>query len=154
MNTILQSKVRITQEFSFEMAHALDKYEGPCKNIHGHSYKFSITVKGTPVNDAGNSCNGMVVDFNILKNIVDTHIISKYDHSLLLNDSSDMAKRFKKELPGEKVIWTSYQPTCENILLEFVGILKQQLPGNLIFYNASLREAPGSFVEWYAEDNS
>ena len=34
-------KIRITKVFSFEMAHALINYDGPCKNIHGHSYKLS-----------------------------------------------------------------------------------------------------------------
>ena len=38
--------IRVTKSFSFEMAHALWNYDGPCKNIHGHSYKLFVTVKG------------------------------------------------------------------------------------------------------------
>ena len=40
------TKIRITREFTFEMAHALWNYDGPCRNIHGHSYKLYVTVFG------------------------------------------------------------------------------------------------------------
>ncbi|MEE1119435.1 MAG: 6-carboxytetrahydropterin synthase, partial [Bacteroidales bacterium] len=32
-------KLRLTKEFRFEMSHALDEYQGLCRNLHGHSYK-------------------------------------------------------------------------------------------------------------------
>ena len=38
--------IRLTKEFSFEMAHTLDGYDGPCREIHGHSYRLFVTVKG------------------------------------------------------------------------------------------------------------
>ena len=37
--------IRLTKEFSFEAAHALDGYDGPCREIHGHSYRLFVTVK-------------------------------------------------------------------------------------------------------------
>jgi len=40
--------IRVTKEFNFEMAHALMNYDGPCKNVHGHSYKMFVTVIGSP----------------------------------------------------------------------------------------------------------
>ncbi|MDR0941133.1 MAG: 6-carboxytetrahydropterin synthase, partial [Bacteroidales bacterium] len=39
-------KVRITKEFTFDMAHALFEYDGLCRNIHGHTYKLQVTLKG------------------------------------------------------------------------------------------------------------
>jgi 6-pyruvoyltetrahydropterin/6-carboxytetrahydropterin synthase len=53
------NKIRVSKEFHFEMAHALWNYDGPCKNIHGHSYKLIVTVIGTPLNDPNNPKNGM-----------------------------------------------------------------------------------------------
>ena len=58
--------MRITKEFKFEMAHALHGYDGLCKNIHGHSYKLFVTVKGEIKNDKGNAKDGMVLDFDVL----------------------------------------------------------------------------------------
>ena len=41
--------IRVTKEFTFEMAHALLGYDGSCKFVHGHSYGLSVTVVGNPV---------------------------------------------------------------------------------------------------------
>jgi len=78
------AKIRVTKEFNFEMAHALYNYEGPCRNIHGHSYRLFVTVKGTPIKDVKHPENGMVIDFSKLKKIVKENIINIFDHSLVL----------------------------------------------------------------------
>ncbi|HRR93738.1 MAG TPA: 6-carboxytetrahydropterin synthase, partial [Bacteroidales bacterium] len=46
--------IRLTREFTFEMAHVLEGYDGPCRNVHGHSYRLYVTVKGFPVSDSLN----------------------------------------------------------------------------------------------------
>jgi 6-pyruvoyltetrahydropterin/6-carboxytetrahydropterin synthase len=61
------SKIRITKQFSFETGHALYGYDGKCKNVHGHSYKLSVTVIGSPISDSNNVKYGMVIDFGDLK---------------------------------------------------------------------------------------
>lgn len=61
------SKIRITKQFSFETGHALYGYDGKCKNVHGHSYKLSVTVIGIPITDTNNVKYGMVIDFGDLK---------------------------------------------------------------------------------------
>ena len=48
------SVIRITKQFNFETGHALYGYDGKCRNVHGHSYKLSVTVSGTPINDNSN----------------------------------------------------------------------------------------------------
>ena len=47
----MQDNIRITKIFKFETGHALNGYDGLCKNIHGHSYKLSDTVIGKPIED-------------------------------------------------------------------------------------------------------
>ncbi len=64
------SNIRITKQFSFETGHALYGYDGKCKNVHGHSYKLSVTVIGSPITDRSNVKFGMVIDFTDLKKIV------------------------------------------------------------------------------------
>ena len=58
------SVIRVTKEFTFEAAHALYNYDGQCSNIHGHSYRLFVTVKGSPVSDINHPKNGMVMDFS------------------------------------------------------------------------------------------
>ena len=48
------SKIRITKKFTFEAGHALYGHNGKCKNIHGHSYKLSVTVLGNPIHNSNN----------------------------------------------------------------------------------------------------
>ena len=40
LNEHIMSVIRLTKEFSFEAAHMLEGYDGPCREIHGHSYKL------------------------------------------------------------------------------------------------------------------
>lgn len=62
--------IRITKIFTFETAHILYGYDGKYKNIHGHSYKLFVTLKGVPISDLNHNKNGMVLDFGDLKTIV------------------------------------------------------------------------------------
>lgn len=63
------SKIRITKQFNFETGHALYGYDGKCKNVHGHSYKLSVTVIGEPITDSNHVKFGMVIDFSDLKKL-------------------------------------------------------------------------------------
>ena len=67
------STIRITKQFNFETGHALYGYDGKCRNVHGHSYKLSVTVSGTPIDDSSHVKFGMVIDFTDLKKIVKGH---------------------------------------------------------------------------------
>ena len=142
--------IRVTKEFNFEMAHALFNYDGPCKNIHGHSYKLAITVKGKPISDTSNFKQGMVIDFSVIKEIVNKVIIDKYDHALVLNKAD--ANIFN-ELRNHKLILADYQPTCENLLMDFVRQVKVEMPQGIHLQYVKLRETSTSYAEWHSEDN-
>ena len=143
--------VRITKEFKFEMAHALHGYDGLCKNIHGHSYKLFVTVKGEIKNDKGNTKDGMVLDFDVLKNIVKPEIINKYDHSLVLNANSPHSEIDLSAF--EKVFFLPYQPTSENLVTDFALKIKSKLPQEIELYKVVLSETATSFAEWNSQDN-
>lgn len=147
------SVIRITKEFGFEAAHALSNYDGPCRSIHGHSYQLSVTLIGEPLDDPGCPKYGMVMDFSDLKQIIKKAITDRYDHSMILN-SADSAAGL--HLPGEtfsKVLLVDYQPTSENLLIDFVERIKKLLPENVKLHHIRLRETPNSFAEWFADDN-
>lgn len=143
--------IRVTKEFKFEMAHALLGHDGPCKNIHGHSYQLSVTLKGKPIEDATNPKTGMVVDFSDIKKLVNDEIISQFDHSLVLNKTA--SENLVAGLQQHKLILVDFQPTSENMLLHFVKKLKNVLPSSVMLHHLLLRETNTSYAEWYAEDN-
>ncbi|MCC7332447.1 MAG: 6-carboxytetrahydropterin synthase [Flavobacteriales bacterium] len=145
------SIVRITKQFHFEMAHALLNYDGPCKNIHGHSYQLNVTVKGVVKSGTFDSDEGMVADFGEIKKIVIEQIIDVFDHSLVLNEKAQIDTSNFSFM--NKLIRVPYQPTCENMLIHFSDLIKQKLPQNIKLYSLFLRETNTSFAEWFAEDN-
>ena len=65
----MNNNIRISKEFKFETGHALYGYDGLCKNVHGHSYKLTVTLVGTPITDSKNvkqNCgNGNYADIGI-----------------------------------------------------------------------------------------
>ena len=89
--------IRLTKEFSFEAAHALDGYDGPCREIHGHSYRLFVTVKGCPAAGEGDPKCGMVMDFGVLKRIV--NIVTVDYQPTCENMLGDFARRISRRLP-------------------------------------------------------
>jgi len=147
------ARIRVTKQFTFEMAHALWNYDGPCKNVHGHSYKLYVTVVGTPIDDKKNRKNGMVMDFGDLKKIVEEEIINRFDHAVVICRDAPHHMLKNIEQMFEKYDVMDCQPTCENLVLHFAGRLKNRLPQHLKLYRIRLDETATSFAEWYADDN-
>jgi 6-pyruvoyltetrahydropterin/6-carboxytetrahydropterin synthase len=147
------AKIRITKIYSFEMAHILQDYDGPCRNIHGHSYKLFVTVSGTPIQDENSPKKGMVMDFRDLKAIVKDHIVMRFDHALVLSNKTDpdLIESIKKHM--EKLIIVDYQPTSENLVTDFASIIRSYLPENVSLHKLRLWETATSYTEWFAEDN-
>jgi 6-pyruvoyltetrahydropterin/6-carboxytetrahydropterin synthase len=83
-------KKSVSKIFTFDSAHSLRDYNGPCKNIHGHTYKLEVKIEGEIDN------RGLIMDFHDLNRIVKEEIIVKLDH-FYLNDIFE------------------FNPTCENI---------------------------------------
>src|SRR5689334_7201218 len=95
-------RIRIDVEFYFAAAHRLPRYDGPCFRLHGHNYKFFVTIEGEV-----DPKSGMLADFGLVKKVVAESILAQVDHRNL-NDFLD-------------------NPTAENIARWFWEILEPQL---------------------------
>ena len=143
----------MTKEFKFETGHALYGYDGLCKNVHGHSYKLSVTLLGTPIADPDHVKYGMVMDFGDLKKIVKETIVTPFDHATVLNvDSPHKELADTMESRGHKIMRVQYQPTSEMMILDFAEKIKARLPEQLKLHHLILRETETSYAEWYASD--
>ncbi len=149
----MASVIRITKEFSFEMAHVLWNYDGPCRNVHGHSYRLFVTISGVPIDTQEHPKNGMVIDFTDLKSIVRKEIVNIFDHAVVVNKryANDKIELFSR-LFGNTVA-VDYQPTCENLVSDFAGRITKHFPGEIRLHSLKLYETSTSFAEWYASDN-
>ena len=147
-------KIRLTKEFNFEMAHALEGYDGACKHIHGHSYRLFVTVIGVPSSTPNDPKLGMVMDFSVLKGIVGRLVVDRYDHALILREceeKTELHEMLKSEFGKVKIV--DYQPTCENMISHFADWIKAELPINVALHHIKLHETATSYAEWYACDN-
>ena len=116
-------KVSVTKCFGFEAAHHLPDYEGACNSLHGHSSKLQVTVSGSV-----DEMSGMIVDFGVLKTVVNEQIVNRYDHQYL-NDF------FNK-------------PTAENMVQSFFRELSHKFSNmGLTLESVKLWETESSFAE-------
>ena len=148
------STIRITKQFSFETGHALYGYDGKCKNVHGHSYKLSVTVSGKPISDNTNVKFGMVIDFGDLKKIVKEEIVDKFDNATVFNKNTphlELATLLSER--DHDVILVDYQPTTEMMVIDFAEKISKRLPENISLFSIKLQETESSFAEWYASEN-
>ena len=151
---IKMSKIRITKQFTFETGHALYGYDGKCKNVHGHSYKLSVKVIGSPISDSTNVKFGMVIDFTDLKKIVKEEVVDQFDHATVFNQNTPHIELAKELISRDHhVILVDYQPTSENMVLDFADRIKKRLPIGIELFSLKLQETESSFAEWFAGDN-
>jgi len=147
------ARIRLTKAFNFEMAHVLHGHDGPCKHIHGHTYELYVTILGTPNDEKGSPKYGMIMDFKDLKNMVKETIINEFDHALVMH------REFAPEIDTshdifKRVILVDYQPTSENLVLDYANRIIEKLPQNMELHSLRLRETLTSYAEWFAEDNA
>ena len=107
----------------------------------------------TPDDDTNPKC-GMVMDFGVLKSIVNEEVVSRFDHALVLRATrrdaplrAVLAERFGN------IVTVDYQPTCENMLGDFARRISRRLPEGVELHSLRLHETATSFAEWFAEDN-
>ncbi len=132
-------EITVVKEFTFDAAHYLPNHPGKCKNLHGHTYKLQIGVKGEI-----DPKTGMVVDFGRLKELVDSIIVEKLDHHHL-NSLLDLTGPDLQNFPN-------LNPTAEQMVRWVVLILNsyflKEWEGLVALNFVRLYETPTSYAEW------
>jgi 6-pyruvoyltetrahydropterin/6-carboxytetrahydropterin synthase len=147
------SIIRVTKEFAFETAHVLWNYDGPCRNVHGHSYKLFVTLSGEPINDPENQKNGMVIDFGDLKKLVSKKVVKVFDHAVVISNMVEREKLDALNKMFDNVLLVDYQPTCENLVADIADRINPHLPDKIMLHSLRLYETATSYAEWFADDN-
>jgi 6-pyruvoyltetrahydropterin/6-carboxytetrahydropterin synthase len=73
--------VQIRKQFRFEAAHVLPYHPGKCARMHGHSYRFDVTLAGSL--EPSGPAQGMVVDFDAISAVVKPRVVDRLDHTTL-----------------------------------------------------------------------
>lgn len=106
-----------------------EKIFGTCNNpnYHGHNYNLIVKVKGEIDPETG-----YVMDMKHLKEIIDKHIVSRYDHKNLYLDVDD---------------FSDLNPSAENIAIKIWEILRQNIEMKFDL-SIELYETERNFVEY------
>jgi len=109
-----------------------EKIFGSCNNpnYHGHNYDLIVKVKGEVDPETG-----YVIDMKELKEIIDEHIVSRYDHKNLYLDVDD---------------FSDLNPSAENIAIIIWNILRNHIDKKFEL-TIELYETERNFVEYHGE---
>jgi len=110
--------IKLKTEATFDAAHSLENYEGKCANLHGHTWKVIVEIKG---NSRQVKKNGILWDFTNLKKEV-----KKFDHKLL------------NEI-------CNFNPTSENLACYLVSKFHSENPD--LKFKVRVYESPKSYAE-------
>jgi len=132
-------KVAVFRKEHFNAAHRLHNPHwddarnravfGKCNNpnYHGHNYNLEVKVVGEVDPETG-----YVIDMKILKDLIRTHVLERFDHKNLNLDTEEF-----REL----------NPTAENIAIVIWRILRKYLDSRLTL-TIRLYETERNFVEY------
>lgn len=148
----MNTRVEVTKEFQFDCAHMLAQHKGLCRNLHGHTYKMEVTVTRERLVTAGPE-EGMVMDFQVLKDIVKKLIVDVMDHATVIYSYSN--DEFENQLEhlliqhDKKMVQLPYRPTAENMAKDFIHRLNDCVELQLLHIQVTkikLYETPTSYA--------
>ncbi|MEZ4902554.1 MAG: 6-carboxytetrahydropterin synthase [Spirosomataceae bacterium] len=134
-------RVAVFRKTHFNAAHRLNnpswseeqnaRVFGKCNypNYHGHNYELIVQVTGEV-----NPDTGYVVDLKWLNDLIEQHVLEKFDHKNLNLDT----KEFK-----------NLNPSAENIAIVIYNLLREHLEATLDL-KIRLYETERNFVEYPA----
>lgn len=134
----------ITVEHETDTAHRLSCHKGKCANLHGHRYKFvvSISVQGSIESEK-------FVDFYEFKKHVRETLDLLFDHKTVLKDCQENRKIIEALVEtGSKIRLTPHEPTVEYMVAWLSGRLNMLpgLEGRVV--QLTIYETPTNYCTW------
>ncbi len=139
---------KITRRIEFDAGHRIPDHQHQCRHLHGHRYVLEVGISGEIKNENGAPDNGMVADFSKIKEILETHLIQKWDHAFLVWENDSAVLNFLKTLPNHKTVVFKKVPTVENLVLAAFDILSPIFSEqNLKITSLKLFETPNAWAQ-------
>jgi 6-pyruvoyltetrahydropterin/6-carboxytetrahydropterin synthase len=134
-------KTTIGKEYKWEMSHRLPFHLGPCKNLHGHSYKMFVILTGEQ------DKNSMVLDYYDIDSFVKP-LLDKLDHSFVCDKDDKLMINFLQENGFKHHIIPNYT-TSENLVTYMLDVAIPHFKkfDNILSLTIKLYETEDAFAE-------
>ncbi|MEQ8752106.1 MAG: 6-carboxytetrahydropterin synthase [Coleofasciculus sp. G1-WW12-02] len=125
------SKWKLVTEFTFDSAHYIKDYDGPCGRMHGHTYKVRLEATSSTLH-ASEYCPHavMVADFKSLRWAKKDVTKGGLDHGIL-----------------NEILPDNYETTAEMIAQYIYDETKKRIPEG-VQLKVAVSETPNSWVEY------
>ena len=129
----------VSKTIAFDAAHMLSGYSGKCRNLHGHTYRLEVDVRGEPDE------SGMVLDFFELKKCMN-EAADRFDHAFLYDERSETERELASflEKRGLKTVSLPFRTTSENLARHFFELFRNRFEVSAV----RVRETPTSCAEF------
>ena len=130
---------KLVTEFTFDSAHVIVGYDGPCGRLHGHTYRVKMELQSDKLRPSAHvKRNIMVADFKTLKWAKKDIEKGGLDHAYLNDLLGD-------DTTAEVIVQHLYRKTLERI--------RENLPegddGKDLQLKVTLWETPESYCEYW-----
>ncbi len=131
----------LTTEFTFDSAHVITGYDGPCGRLHGHTYRVKLELTSGRLRASAHVKRAvMVADFKTLKWAKKDVEAGGLDHAFL-NDLPDLGD----DTTAEVIAAYIHRHTMRRVLAELQG----GDDGADLRLKVSLWETPDSSCEYW-----
>jgi 6-pyruvoyltetrahydropterin/6-carboxytetrahydropterin synthase len=153
----------VSRYVDMDAAHRVPNHLSKCKSLHGHRYRVILYVRGL-VQEDDQACpeHGMVVDFGVLKTILQAHVHDPCDHGMILQHDDELLHvlgfsrnhfaNVKESIEDQgyyagsspigshKLYLIEGPPTAENLAVHFWRRIHEVLPESMKLHCVEVRE--------------
>lgn len=136
--------ITCTRTFTIDAGHRLRRHESQCRNVHGHTYKFEVTVSAAELDDVGR-----VIDFSVLKVVIGQWLLDNWDHGFIVEEGDPIIP-FLEEDKSKHFIFPR-PPTAENLARFLFDAARILMPSEISIESVVCWETPNCRAEYRLE---
>lgn len=146
----------VTKTIEWDMGHRIPNHQSVCRSPHGHRYRLELTVGGERIARAGDSEEGMVVDFGVIKQATKTRIHDVLDHGFMVSTEDTIMTDFfaAHTDAGFRIIQVPFVPTVENICFWCFQQLEPVFQPPLAIRRVRVYETPSSWADYLPDQSA
>lgn len=143
--------MRITRRLEFDAGHRIPNHSSHCRHLHGHRYALEVTLSGEPISLRGDTQEGMVMDFSMVKAIAQREVVDAWDHAFLVWRHDEPVMAFLRTLPGHRTVVFDAPPTAEHLAAAAFQLLepcyRDEYQNRLRLERVRLYETPNCWAD-------